>query len=104
MNKVNTEQEKPWYYHFVTVIFILLILLILYMIVYGGQYSYKNKWKAKERYEQALVRNENHKEINNKIAEENNRLINDERTQRKEGEKFGYKRHGEKIIQTSKTD
>lgn len=98
----KSKIHKPSYY-IVFALFALACLWGLYLILWGGQFSVHNLFKAKRELAITQARNQKKEIANEVLADENNRLVTDESLQRRKSAELGYKQKGEKIIKKIKS-
>jgi uncharacterized membrane protein affecting hemolysin expression len=98
MNKIPESQAKTAFKKFIRTVTIVLCFYLLYLISFGGQYSFKNYHLSKQDNVQARQRNLTQVEENNKLAEENYLILTDVEKQTELSNELGYKEEGEQII------
>ena len=98
MNKIPESPTKTAFKKLIRTTTIVLCIYLLYLITIGGQYSFKNYHCSMQDNVRARQRNLVQVEENNKLAEENYRILTDTEKQMELSNELGYKEHGEQII------
>ena len=97
-NKIPESRTKAGFKKLLRFATIAICLILLYLITFGGQYSIKNYFRSRHEHERAMLRNQAQVEENNKLAEENYRILTDTEKQTELSNELGYKAKGEQII------
>jgi cell division protein FtsB len=82
----------------ITILTWIVIVTLLYLIFWGGQFSFKNLARSKSQHQYAHFRNEEQRRQNQFVTEENNSMDSDKKIQKKKAAEIGYKDKYEKII------
>ena len=86
----------------VTVVICLLIAFFVYLIAFGGQFSYYNRIKSNKIYKQAIARNDDLRAQNEYLERDNTNMDNDPRVQIRSSAEIGYKKPDVQIIKKTK--
>ncbi|MDP8221253.1 MAG: hypothetical protein P9X26_07895 [Candidatus Stygibacter frigidus] len=86
----------------VTVLVWLLIAFFVYLIAFGGQFSYYNRIKSNKIYKQALARNDDLRTQNEYLEKDNSDMDNEPRVQIRNSAEIGYKKPDVQIIKKTK--
>ena len=101
-NYIPESRFRRSYKKLIRTLLLISCLYLVYLIIFGGQYSFYSLYHSSREHRQANERNANQLKENDRVAEENYRILTDTEKKMELSNELGYKRNGEQIIKRTK--